>query len=88
MLAGAAAGMLLARLDLHLATDVHATDGGALGGGWYTIHLNGRALISRRAGGSGGIVSGLAPALEAMRVNLAEQLKAGSRTGTGGRSPS
>jgi predicted permease len=53
--------------------------------GWYTIRLNGRALaFSMGLAVAAGIVSGLAPALEAMRINLLEQLKSGSRTETGG----
>jgi predicted permease len=53
--------------------------------GWYTIHLNARALaFSMGLAVAAAIVSGLAPALEAMKINLLEQLKSGSRTETGG----
>ncbi len=86
-LAGAAAGMLLAWLDLHVCLMYMPPAVARWVAGWYTIHLNLRALVfSAGLAVAAGIVSGLAPALEAMRVNLADQLKAGSRTGTGGRS--
>jgi putative ABC transport system permease protein len=54
--------------------------------GWSNISLNGRALtLSLLLAILAGIVSGFAPALQALRVNLVEQLKAGSRAvvGTG-----
>ncbi|HVT96626.1 MAG TPA: ABC transporter permease, partial [Acidobacteriaceae bacterium] len=83
--AGAAAGMLLAWLDLHLCLIAMPERVARYVAGWYTIHLNMRALIfSALLAVAAGVVSGLAPALEAMRVNLVEQLKSGSRTETGG----
>jgi putative ABC transport system permease protein len=86
-LAGAAAGMLLAWLDLHLCLMYMPPTVARWVAGWYTIHLNGRALVfSALLAVAAGIVSGLAPALESLRVNLLEQLKSGSRTETGGRS--
>lgn len=84
-LAGAAGGLLVAWLDLHLCQITMPERVARWVAGWYTIHLNGRALAFTMAlAVVAGVVSGLAPALEAMRVNLAEQLKAGSRTETGG----
>ncbi len=48
--------------------------------GWSNISLNGRALaFSLLLALGAGIVSGFAPALEALRVNLVDQLKSGSR---------
>ncbi len=48
--------------------------------GWSNISLNGRALVfSLLLAILAGVVSGFAPALEALRVNLVDQLKAGSR---------
>jgi len=48
--------------------------------GWSNISLNGRALgLSLFLAVLAGIVSGFAPALQALRINLVEQLKAGSR---------
>ncbi|HEX4065834.1 MAG TPA: ABC transporter permease [Acidobacteriaceae bacterium] len=81
---GAAGGLLLAWLDLHLCLITMPDRVARYVAGWYTIHLNGRALaFTMVLAVAAGIVSGMAPALEAMRVNLAEQLRAGSRTGTG-----
>jgi putative ABC transport system permease protein len=83
--AGAAAGMLLAWVDLHLCLIYMPPTVARWVAGWYTIHLNVRALLfSAGLAVAAGIVSGLAPALEAMRVNLVDQLKSGSRTETGG----
>ena len=83
--AGAAGGLLLAWLDLHLCLSYMPERVARWVAGWYTIRLNGRALaFSMGLAVAAGIVSGLAPALEAMRINLLEQLKSGSRTETGG----
>jgi putative ABC transport system permease protein len=52
--------------------------------GWSNISLNGRALgFSLALAVVAGVVSGFMPALDALRVNLTEQLKAGSRSTTG-----
>lgn len=84
-LAGAAGGLLVAWVDLHLCLITMPPRVARWVAGWYTIHLNGRALaFTMVLAVAAGVVSGLAPALEAMRINLAEQLKAGSRTETGG----
>ncbi|MGC2638060.1 MAG: ABC transporter permease [Acidobacteriaceae bacterium] len=84
-LAGALGGLLVAWVDLHLCLITMPERVARWVAGWYTIHLNGRALAFTMAlAVVAGVVSGLAPALEAMRVNLADQLKAGSRTETGG----
>ena len=49
--------------------------------GWSNISLNGRALaLSLLLAIVAGIVSGFAPALQALRINLVEQLKLGSRS--------
>jgi len=49
--------------------------------GWSNISLNGRALcFSLLLAVLAGLVSGFAPALEALRMNLVDQLKAGSRS--------
>jgi putative ABC transport system permease protein len=51
--------------------------------GWSNVSLNGRAMAFSLALALGtGVVSGFAPAIEALRVNLVEQLKAGSRSAT------
>ena len=83
--AGAGGGLLVAWVDLHLCLVMMPERVARWVAGWYTIHLNGRALaFTMVLAVVAGVVSGLAPALEAMRVNLADQLKAGSRTETGG----
>jgi putative ABC transport system permease protein len=52
--------------------------------GWSNISLNGRAFaFSLVLALLAGLVSGLAPALEALRINLSDQLKAGSRSTIG-----
>ena len=83
--AGALGGLFLAWLDLRLILSYMPPRVARWVAGWYTIHLDGRALaFSMALAAAAGIVSGLAPALEALRVNLLEQLKSGSRTETGG----
>jgi predicted permease len=83
--AGALAGLFLAWLDLRLILSYMPPRVARWVAGWYTIHLDGRALaFSMALAAAAGIVSGLAPALEAMKINLLEQLKSGSRTETGG----
>jgi predicted permease len=48
--------------------------------GWSNISLNGRALaLSLLLAVGAGVVSGFAPALVALRMNLVDQLKSGSR---------
>jgi predicted permease len=49
--------------------------------GWSNISLNGRALgFSLALALMAGVISGFAPALEALRINLVTQLKSGSRS--------
>jgi putative ABC transport system permease protein len=83
-LAGAAGGLLLAKVDLQLALHYMPERIARYVAGWGHVELNGRALVlSIVLAILVGVVSGLAPALEALRVNLIEQLKAGGRTATG-----
>jgi putative ABC transport system permease protein len=52
--------------------------------GWSNTELNGRAIAFSVVVACGaGLAAGMAPALEALRVNLVEQLKAGSRSTIG-----
>ena len=54
--------------------------------GWASISINGRALgFSLLLAGLAGVVAGFAPAAESLRVNLVDQLKAGSRSALGAR---
>ena len=83
-LAGAAAGLLLAKLDLQLALYYMPERVARYVAGWGHLSLNGRALaLSIVLAVAAGLVSGIAPALEALRVNLVDQLKSGSRSTTG-----
>jgi putative ABC transport system permease protein len=82
---GAAAGLLLAKLDLHLAIITMPERVARYVAGWGTISLSGRALVLSMVLAVGaGVVSGITPALEALRVNLVDQLKVGGRSTTGG----
>jgi putative ABC transport system permease protein len=52
--------------------------------GWSNIRLDGRALgLSLALAIAAGVLSGFAPSLEALRVNLVDQLKSGSRAVAG-----
>ena len=52
--------------------------------GWSNISLNGRALaLSLFLAVLAGVISGFAPALAALRINLVDQLKSGSRSVAG-----
>ena len=85
-LAGAVGGLLFATLYLHLSIVSMPERVARYMAGWSNISLNGRALaLSLLLAMVAGMVSGFAPALEALRVNLVEQLKSGSRAvvGTG-----
>jgi putative ABC transport system permease protein len=83
-LAGAGAGLLLAKLNLQLALYYMPERVARYVAGWGHLSLNGRALaLSVLLAVVAGVLSGIAPALEAMRVNLVDQLKSGSRSNTG-----
>jgi putative ABC transport system permease protein len=81
---GAAGGVLVARIDLHLVLIAMPEQMARRLVGWSNISLNGRALsYSLLLALGAGVASGLTPALEALRVNLIEQLKTGSRAVAG-----
>ncbi|MGO9436660.1 MAG: ADOP family duplicated permease [Terracidiphilus sp.] len=83
-LAGAAAGLVLAKLNLQVMGAYMPPRVARFMAGWDNVSLNGRAfLFSVGAALAAGIVSGIAPALDALRINVADQLKAGSRASTG-----
>jgi putative ABC transport system permease protein len=83
-LAGAAGGLLVAKLDLQMVLSMMPEQVARWVPGWNNISLNGRALaLSIGLAVAAGVISGLAPAREALRVNLVEQLKADGRTATG-----
>lgn len=55
--------------------------------GWYNTSINGRALaLSLVLAIGAGMAAGLVPAIEGLRIRLVDQLRAGSRQSTGGRS--
>ena len=83
-LVGAAAGLLFAKLYMHFCVISMPERVARYMAGWSNISLNGRALaLSMFLALGAGVISGFAPALGAMRVNLVDQLKAGSRAITG-----
>jgi predicted permease len=83
-LIGGAGGLLFAMLYLHLSIISMPERVARYMAGWSNISLNGRALVlSLLLAAVAGVVSGFAPALEALRVNLVEQLKSGSRAVVG-----
>jgi len=82
-LLGATGGILFGSIYLHLTVITMPEQVARSMAGWSNISLNGRALaFSLLLGVGSGIVVGLMPALEAFRVTLAGQLKAGSRSTT------
>lgn len=82
-LAGAGAGLGLAELNLHVMGVYMPPRVARFMSGWDNISLNGRAfLFSVIAALAAGIVSGIAPALDALRIDVADQIKAGSRAST------
>ncbi len=87
-LIGAAGGLVLGGLYLHVTLIAMPPRVARFIPGWSNISLNGHVfLFSLGLALVAGLVSGFAPALEALRVNLADQLKAGSRSTTGARAP-
>ncbi len=83
-LIGAAGGLILGGIYLHLTVITMPPRVARYMAGWSNISLNGRAfLFSLGLALAAGLVSGFAPALAALRVNLSDQLKAGARSTTG-----
>jgi putative ABC transport system permease protein len=83
-LIGAAGGLILGGIYLHLTLIAMPPRVARYMSGWSNISLNGRAFVfSLALALIGGLVSGFMPALEALRVNLADELKAGARSTTG-----
>jgi predicted permease len=81
---GAAGGIVCAAIYLHLTLIAMPERVARYMAGWSNISLNGRALtFSILLAVTAGVVAGFAPALQALRVNLVDQLKAGSRTSAG-----
>jgi putative ABC transport system permease protein len=82
---GAALGVGIAGLYLHILLISMPASIARYIPGWSNTSLNGRALLfSIMLSAAAGIVAGVAPAIGALRVNVLDQLKAGSRGTTGG----
>jgi putative ABC transport system permease protein len=85
-LIGAVGGLLFAALYLRLTLVLMPERVARHMSGWSNISLNSRVFaFSLLLALLAGVVSGLAPAFEALRLNLTDQLKAGSRGNTGSR---
>jgi len=83
-LIGAFGGLLFARVYLQYSIDSMPERVSRYLSGWSNISLSGHALAFSLVLALGtGVVSGFAPALEALRLNLVDQLKAGSRSASG-----
>jgi putative ABC transport system permease protein len=81
---GAAGGLLFAKVYMHFSLISMPERVARYMSGWSNISLNGRALaLSMLLAVGAGMISGFAPALVALRVNLVDQLKSGSRAITG-----
>jgi putative ABC transport system permease protein len=85
-LAGALGGIAFAALYLHMILITMPRQVARYMPGWSNTSLNGRALgFSLLLAIATGVVTGLAPALEALRLNPVEQLRSGSRGSIGSR---
>jgi putative ABC transport system permease protein len=83
-LIGGAAGVLFAYADMRINEIAMPERVARFMAGWTNISLNGRTLAySLLLALLAGVVSGFAPALEALRINLVDQLKSGSRSVVG-----
>ena len=83
-LIGGAGGLLFAYADMRINEIAMPERVARFMAGWTNISMNGRTLAySLLLAVLAGVVSGFAPALEALRMNLVDQLKAGSRAVVG-----
>jgi predicted permease len=83
-LVGGAGGLLFAVADMRINEIAMPERVARFMAGWSNISLNGRTLVySLLLALLAGAVSGFAPALEALRINLVDQLKSGSRAVAG-----
>jgi predicted permease len=79
-LVGGAAGLLFAAADMRINEIAMPERVARFMAGWSNISMNGRTLAySLLLAVSAGVISGLVPAMEALRINLVDQLKSGSR---------
>ena len=83
-LVGAGLGVAFAAIYLHLTLVLMPARVARYIPGWDNISINGRALgFSILLAVLSGVVAGLAPCVEALRIRLVDQLRAGSRQATG-----
>jgi len=83
-LVGGVGGLLFAVADMRINEILMPERVARFMAGWSNISLNGRTLaFSLLLAVLAGVVSGFTPALEALRVNLVDQLKSGSRAVVG-----
>ncbi|HEY3707546.1 MAG TPA: ABC transporter permease [Terracidiphilus sp.] len=83
-LGGAAGGLVVGQVFLKVMNSYMPASIARYMSGWSNIHLSGRTFFfSMVLAMLAGVVSGLAPAVEAVRVNPAEQIRAGSRSNIG-----
>lgn len=82
--AGAAGGLAFGALYLHIVLITMPARVARYIPGWSNTSLNGRVMaFSLLLAAGTGVISGVAPAVEALRVNLVGQLKSGSRGSIG-----
>ncbi|MGC2614624.1 MAG: ABC transporter permease [Terracidiphilus sp.] len=83
---GAAGGVAFAAIYLHGILITMPANVARYIPGWYNMSINRRALAySLLLAVGAGVAAGLVPAVEALRIKLVEQLRAGSRQSTGSR---
>lgn len=83
-LIGAACGLAYAQVYLHLTVISMPEKVARYMSGWSNISLNGRSVaLSLLLAIGAGVIAGLSPALDALRLNLVDQLKSGSRSVAG-----
>ncbi len=83
-LVGGAGGLLFAAVDMRLSEISMPERVARFMAGWSNISLDGRTLaFSLLLAVGAGVISGFAPALAALRINLVDQLKSGSRAVVG-----
>ena len=84
-LIGAACGLAYAQVYLRLTMISMPERVARYMAGWSNISLNARSVeLSVILAVGAGLIAGLSPALEALRINLVDQLKSGSRSLAGG----
>jgi putative ABC transport system permease protein len=83
-LIGALGGLVVAAVYLHILLASMPERVARFMPGWSQTSLNGRAMaFSLLLAIGAGVVTGLLPAIEALRLNLTEQLRSGSRSSIG-----